>query len=72
MRILRRTFTALQYPKGSEARTQLNASWITSEYMPSHRYGLVNDDGSRLPYTYRTKTEAEQRLSHNSGRETRP
>ena len=67
MRVIRRGFEALQYPLGSHEREMLNRSWLTSEYMPSHRYGLINDDGSTLPYTYRTKAEAKIRVDHNGG-----
>ena len=58
MLVKRRTFEALKYPKGSDERVRLNLDWLTSEYMPSYRYGLRNADGSYTPYTYRTKAEA--------------
>lgn len=58
MIIVKRTFEAAKFPKGSEERTRLNADWLTSEYMTSYRYGLRNDDGSHTPYNYRTKGEA--------------
>ena len=61
MKIVRRTFEALKFPKGSSERTELNKDWLTSEYMPSHGYGVRNDDGSELPFTYRTKAEAERK-----------
>ena len=66
MTIVRRTFEAKKYEYNSAMRRLLNQSWITSEYMPSHKYGLVADDGTRLPYTYRTKAEAQIRIDHNS------
>lgn len=59
-RIVRRTFSALKYPEGSEERNALNNDWLTSEYMPSYRYGLRNWDGSHTPFTFRTKGEAER------------
>ena len=59
---VRRTFEALKFPKGSQERTKLNEDWLTSEYMPSHGYGVRNDDGSHLPFTYRTKAEADKRV----------
>lgn len=37
----RRTFEALKYPKGSATRAKLNESSLTSEYMPSLRYELL-------------------------------
>jgi len=63
MKIVKRTFEAKQYPKGSSERTRLNESWITSEYMPSYRYGLINDDGTKTPWSFRTKQEAEVKLA---------
>lgn len=58
MHILRRTFAARSHPPGSAERTRLNSDARTSEYMPSYRYMLVADDGTPLPYSYRTKAEA--------------
>lgn len=58
MKVLRRTFEALKHPKGSPERNRLNADNLTSEYMPSYRYVVRNDDGSHTPFTYRTKAEA--------------
>jgi hypothetical protein len=55
--VIRRTFLASKYPKGSEERIALNKEWLTSEYMPSHKYGLFKD-GKPIPFTYRTKKEA--------------
>ena len=69
MRLVRRTFAALKHPKGSEERSQLNLDWLTSEYMPSHKYGLRNDDGTHLPYTYRTKDNAVDAMSRLMGSE---
>ena len=59
MKVARRTFEALKYAKGSTERELLNQDWLTSEYMPSYKYGIRNDDGSHLPFTYKTKYEAE-------------
>jgi hypothetical protein len=60
MRVARRTFEALQFPKGSPDRTRLNADVLTSEYMPSHKYMLVTDEGKSTPFThFRTKQMAE-------------
>lgn len=68
MEILRRTFKAEKYPKGSEERRRLNCDPITSQYMPSHRYALrqpfLMSDGTPHPMqqylvdTFRTKAEA--------------
>jgi len=53
-KVVRRTFEAAKYPKGSPERAELNKSWRTSEYMTSHRYGVEG-----TPFTFRTKQEAE-------------
>jgi hypothetical protein len=68
MEILRRTFEAAKYPKGSEERARLNCDAVTSEYMTSYRYAVrrpfTMSDGTphpTQPYlidTYRTKAEA--------------
>lgn len=62
MKVVRRTFEALKHGKGSLARQALNLDWLTSEYLPSHRYGLREDDGSHTPFTYRTKAEADAQV----------
>jgi hypothetical protein len=59
MKVARRQFTAKNFPEGSEERQTLNCDPLTSEYMPSYRYSLRNDDDSKTPFSYRTKTEAE-------------
>jgi hypothetical protein len=61
MKVVKRTFEALKYPKGSQDRVRLNGDWLTSEYMTSYRYGVRKDDGGHTPFTYRTKAEAEAR-----------
>jgi hypothetical protein len=58
MIVIRRTFDALKFPKGSAERDRLNLDWRTSEYMPSHRYGIVENDGAKTPFTFRKKAEA--------------
>ena len=64
MIITRRTFEALKHTKGSPERAQLNLSSVTSEYMPSYRYVICEDDGEATPYAYGTKREAEIQLAH--------
>lgn len=64
MKVVRRTFEAAKFPKGSADRERLNLDWLTSEYMPSYRYGVRNDDGTKVMVglgaeTFRTKREAE-------------
>ena len=58
MNVVKRTFEARRHPPGSEARIRLNQDARSSEYMPSHRYMLVADNGTPMPYSYRTKGEA--------------
>lgn len=59
MKTIRRTFEAAKHPPGSSQRAALNLDWLTSEYMPSYRYGVREDNGDSTPFTYRTKAEAE-------------
>ena len=66
MKVHKRTFLAKIFPAGSEERKKLNCDWLTSEYMPSYRYGVRHDDGTSTPYTYRTKTEAEAKAKELS------
>lgn len=68
MKVVRRTFEAAKHPKGSPERTRLNLDWLTSEYMTSYRYGVRNDDGSKVTVgigsdTFRTKGEAEAAIA---------
>lgn len=46
--IYKRTFEAKNFPKGSQERSDLNASGVTSEYMPSLKFESVgkHEDGS--------------------------
>ena len=57
--ILKRTFEAKEYPKGSKERKRLNQWDTTSEYMPSYKWVYVSPEGSR--YQTRTKREAEEK-----------
>lgn len=54
----RRTFGATRYPKGSPERAKLNENALTSEYMPSYRYLVVDRDNPRQTRSFRTKREA--------------
>ena len=62
MEIKRRTFEALKYPIGSPERRRLNEKALTSEYMPSYKYILIENVSER-PFTnyrtFRTKREAQ-------------
>jgi len=68
MRTIKRTFEALQYPKGSADRERLNLSWVTSEYLPSIKYGIVEDDGTPTCWNYKTKRECEQKIAQKMSR----
>lgn len=64
--IIKRTFEAKKYPKGSEERKSLNLKAETSEYMTSQKYLLrqyYEETYSHTAYTsdmsFRTKREAE-------------
>ena len=63
IKIIRRTFEAAKFPKGSAERAKLNERWQTSEYMTSYRYGLEASEMSfQNGKTFRTKQEAEAYL----------
>jgi hypothetical protein len=61
--IVKRTFEAKKYPKGSEERIKLNESAITSEYMPSYKYCIVDEQGKTNGRSYTSKADAEKALS---------
>ncbi len=63
MKVMRRTFEASKHSPGSVDRGRLNGDNLTSEYMTSYRYTVREDDGSKTPYCYRTKAEAERRAN---------
>jgi hypothetical protein len=63
MKAVRRTFEASKHPKGSPERARLNESSLTSEYLPSYRYAVCEDDGRPTPFNYRTKGEAEAKVA---------
>jgi hypothetical protein len=58
MFLKRRTFQAQEFPPGSKERAELNKSSVTSEYLPSYRYVLCDDQASTTPTLYRSKREA--------------
>ena len=55
-KVYKRTFEAEQYPKESEKRELLNSCAETSEYMHSHKYGVIGDG---FCFSFRTKAEAQ-------------
>lgn len=59
MKVVRRTFDAKRFPKGSPERDRLNNDNLTSEYLPSYRYVLRTDDGYDTPFSYTSKAAAE-------------
>lgn len=58
--IVRRTFEAANYPKGSPERTKFNESNMTSEYMTSYRWAII---GENLSISARTLKEAKERVN---------
>ncbi len=42
--VQRRTFQAAKFPPGSPERARLNESSVTSEYMTSYRYVVVDQE----------------------------
>lgn len=56
IKIYRRTFEAKKHPAGSDTRAILNESSITSEYMTSYKYSLIQFPN--FSDSARTKTEA--------------
>ena len=56
--VARRTFAARQHRLGSIERARLNLSALTSEYMPSFKFVLLQD-GRETPFTCTTRADAE-------------
>lgn len=63
--LIKRTFEAGKYPRGSQQRADLNLKAETSEYMPSYKYILRTfhpETDTHTAYVsdrnFRTKTEA--------------
>ncbi len=56
--VARRTFEAKRHRPGSIERARLNLSALTSEYMPSYRFVLLQD-GKETPFTCTTRADAE-------------
>lgn len=57
MSVVRRTFEAKKYPKGSPEWVRLQANALTSSYYPSRRYAVVDEAGKYVT-SARTKAEA--------------
>jgi len=68
MQTIKRTFEALQHEKGSPERIRLNLSWVTSEYLPSIKYGIIEDDGTETCWNYKTKRECEEKIQQITDR----
>ena len=71
MRTVKRTFEALRHAPGTADRARLNLSWVTSEYLPSIRYGIIEDDGTPTCWNYRTKRECEEKIAQRAKAEGR-
>lgn len=61
--VIKRTFEAKKYPKGSPERARLNLHTETSEYYPSRKYCVIYSDGFRSAHI--TKREAEQNAARH-------
>jgi hypothetical protein len=57
--IVRRTFEAANYPKGSPQRVKFNESNMTSEYMTSYRWAII---GENVSTSARTLSEAKEKV----------
>jgi len=60
--VIKRTFEAKKYPANSPERARLNLSWVTSEYLPSIRYGIL-ENGQPTCWNYTTKKECEEKIA---------
>ena len=67
MQVVKRTFAAKQHAIGSPERLRLNEDWRTSEYMPSHKFGILTDSGEKTPWTARTRADCETIIARNAG-----
>jgi hypothetical protein len=61
--IQKRTFEALNYPKGSKERDYANLSITTSEYQLSYKYCVLGIDCS---VSFRTRKEANDFAGNNN------
>jgi hypothetical protein len=59
--VVKRTFEAKKFPKGSEERKRLNENTVTSEYMTSYKYAVM--EGEKSIFSYPSKYEAETKCS---------
>lgn len=60
MKIIKRTFEANKYPKGSQNKIKLNEEILTSEFQPQYKYIL--EVGSYQLKAFKTKQEAKEYL----------
>jgi hypothetical protein len=68
--VMKRTFKALEFPKGTPERVRLNADAFTSEYLTGEPWVVEEHytDGRKVSHTFRTKTAARMWLdSHLQG-----
>ncbi len=57
--IVRRTFEATKFPKGSPQRAKLNENTMTSEYMTSYKWSIM---GHNFSTTAKTLKEASEKV----------
>lgn len=57
--IIKRTFEAKKFPKGSEMRVKLNKTCVTSEYLTSNKFCILSEDG-KFSSGHKNRTEAEK------------
>ena len=61
--LVKRTFIAESYPKGSKERQELNDNAGTSEYMPSYKWLIdTHDENNKIISSrqFKTKKQAKQ------------
>lgn len=61
MKIIKRTFKANKYPKGSQERIKLNEEILTSEYQPDYKYIL--EVGNYQLKAFKTEGDAREYLN---------
>ena len=69
--VARRTFAAKQHRLGSIERARLNLSALTSEYMPSYKFVLL-EDGKETSFTCTTRADAEAKVQSLTFSSLRP
>lgn len=66
--VFKRTFQALEHPKGSTERNELNKNIITSEYMKSYKFAVIGPNFTRAFKTLSAANTYKNRIEkHNQG-----